>query len=287
MSQDFQSDHQHSPSQYTVLSMNYNHSEFHSVQKLLRSLASSAPYNTRYPILKLLKAVCRRLLINEFESVFFAYVVRANRWNINDDIVRKHLSGVRDIVCYSADDEDYKGLTLYLLLCGYTVKFYLNEHTDMYTAEMEKACPDFKQVFEEWAKHYAWTTLRIHPKNLNTIYKQISLKPEPRNVQADYNCLVDQLLQISPSYNPEKEKVDTSTLKKEYADFREVKKENQSKIKMSESVANLSILCSSGFLQQINPGNGSSTFNTSLLAKKKVTIASSVFGLPPNVPVED
>lgn len=55
---------------------------------------------------------------------------------------------------------------------------------------------------------------------------------------------------------------------------------------MSESVANLSILCSSGFLQQINPGNGS-VFNTSVLAKKKVTIASSMFGLPANVPVED
>lgn len=76
-------------------------------------------------------------------------------------------------------------------------------------------------------------------------------------------------------------------MKKEYAEFREVKKENQSKTKMSESVANLSILYSSGFLHQINPGNGS-TFNASVLAsKKKVNIASSVFGLPTTVPVED
>lgn len=220
MSQENLEELQHSPSQYTMLSMNYNHCEFHSVQKLLRSLAAAAPYNTRYPVLKLLKAVCRRLLINEFESIFFAYVVRANRWNINDEIVKKHLTEVRDIVCYSTDDDDYKGLTLYLLLCGYTVKFYLNEQIDMYTVEMEKACPDFKTVFEEWAKHYAWTTLRIHPKHLNSIYKQISLRVEPAAVQADYNCLVDQLLQISPSYNPEKEKVDTSALKKEYAEIR-------------------------------------------------------------------
>lgn len=141
MSQEFPSEGQHSPSPYTVLSMNYNHSEFHSVQKLLRNLSSSAPYSTRYPILKLLKAVSRRLLINEFESVFFAYVVKANRWNISDEIIKKYLNGVRDIVCYSADDEDYKGLTLYLLLCGYAVKFYLNENIDMYTVEMEKACP--------------------------------------------------------------------------------------------------------------------------------------------------
>jgi hypothetical protein len=67
------------------------------------------------------------------------------------------------------------------------------------------------------------------------------------------------------------------------------KKENHSKNRMSESVANLSILCSSGFLQQINPGNGSS-FNTSLVSPKKkpiVNIASSVFGLPSNGHVED
>jgi hypothetical protein len=58
---------------------------------------------------------------------------------------------------------------------------------------------------------------------------------------------------------------------------------------MSESVTNLSILCSSGFLQQINPGN-SSTFNTSLVGPKKkavVNIASSLFGLPNSGPVED
>jgi hypothetical protein len=54
---------------------------------MLRSLAYNTVYNTKYPILKLLKAVCRRLLINEFESIFFAYVVQTNRWNIHDDII--------------------------------------------------------------------------------------------------------------------------------------------------------------------------------------------------------
>ena len=79
---------------------------------------------------------------------------------------------------------------------------------------MDKVCPEFRDVFEEWAKQYARTALRIHPKNLNKIYRQICHKPEPSFIQADYNSLVDQLLQISPSYNPEKEKIEYGTLKK-------------------------------------------------------------------------
>lgn len=77
----------YTPSTYTHLANAYNRSEFPSIRRLLRSLAVSTGLNTRYPILKLLKAVCRRLLINEFESIFFAYVVQTNRWNIHDDII--------------------------------------------------------------------------------------------------------------------------------------------------------------------------------------------------------
>jgi hypothetical protein len=41
----------------------------------------------------------------------------------------------------------------------------------------------------------------------------------------DYNSLVDNLLQISPSYNPEKEKVEISVLKKEMiSEYKEVKR---------------------------------------------------------------
>ena len=57
-----------------------------------------------------------------------------------------------------------------------------------------------------WAKQYAQTTLKINPKYLNTVYKQIFLNDEDSRIQYDYNSLVDNLLQISPAYNPEKDK---------------------------------------------------------------------------------
>jgi hypothetical protein len=54
------------PSQYTHLASVYSQNEFVAIQKLLRNLSFNCLYNARYPILKLLKAICRRMLINEF-----------------------------------------------------------------------------------------------------------------------------------------------------------------------------------------------------------------------------
>jgi len=68
--------------------------------------------------------------------------------------------------------------------------------------ESEKVCPHFRKIFQQWAQHYAQSTLKINPKSLNKVFQQIYLQPEPLSVQANYNALVDQLLQISPSYNP-------------------------------------------------------------------------------------
>lgn len=116
------------------------------------------------------------MLINEFESIFFAYVVQTNRWNIHDEIIHREADEVRDIVCYPTEDEDYKCIILYLLLCGYTVKYYLNEEPDMFAIESEKVCPEFRRIFQEWAKQYAQTTLKINPKSLNKVYRQIYLQ---------------------------------------------------------------------------------------------------------------
>jgi hypothetical protein len=254
---------------------------------LLRYLAFQCDFNIRYPILKLLKAICRLLLINEFESIFFAYVVQTNRWRIDDEIIRSAVEDVRDIVCYSTDDEDYKAVTLYLMLCGYTVKYYLNENVDMYAHESEKVCPNFRAIFEQWAKQYAQTTLRINPKSLNSKFKEIYLKRETRAIQTDYNSLVDSLLQISPCYNPDKAKNEVQPAKEvsEYRHIQSARKapplpEHHKPVAaiphpaISTSLFNLSILSSSGLHQTM--GN---SIVTPTLKKKQMTLGSSGFGL--------
>lgn len=111
---------------------------------------------------------------------------------------------MKDIVFYTTVEEEYKALTLYLLLCGYTAKFYLNECTEIYAAELEKVCPDFKAVFSQWVKQEAHTTLKINPKSLNKVYKQIYLANRSQKLSStlNYNSLVDNVLVICPSYNP-------------------------------------------------------------------------------------
>lgn len=149
----------------------------------------------------------------------------------------------------------------------------------MFVLEVEKACPNFKEVFEKWAKQYSQTTLKINPKNLNRVYKEIYLKDEPHNVQADFNSIVDNLLQISPSYNPEK----NAPVKRD--DYREVRKEaDKSFFMMSTTLANLSILSSSGFLQQINPTPGAFVSSSAFLKKKLLTLGSSQFGIMESAP---
>lgn len=46
----------------------------------------------------------------------------------------------------------------------------------MYINELDKICQDFKSIFQQWAKQYAQSTLKINPKNLNKVYKYIYLR---------------------------------------------------------------------------------------------------------------
>lgn len=144
----------------------------------------------------------------------------------------------------------------------------------MFALEVEKACPNFREIFEKWAKQYSQTTLKISPKNLNRLYREIYMMEEPKRVQSDYNSIVDNLLQISPSYNPEK----NAPIKRD--EYRESRKEaDKSCFMMSTSLANLSILSSSGFLQQINPTPGAFVSSSAFLKKRLLTLGSSHFGL--------
>lgn len=70
--------------------------------------------------------------------------------------------------------------------------------------EAVKKCPSFKIIFQNWAKKHAEITSKINPRTLNIIYQHLFTKV--RDNEPDYNIVVDAILQISPAYNPEKEK---------------------------------------------------------------------------------
>ena len=47
--------------------------------------------------------------------------------------------------------------------------------------------------------------MKINPRTLNSVYKQ--LYSGIRKEKPDFNSMVDAILQISPAYNPEREKI--------------------------------------------------------------------------------
>lgn len=70
--------------------------------------------------------------------------------------------------------------------------------------EINKRCPNFKQIFQGWNKKHSSIITKINPRTLNTVYKRLysSVKED----QLDFNMIVDAIIQISPAYNPEREK---------------------------------------------------------------------------------
>lgn len=89
------------------------------------------------------------------------------------------------------------------MVTTFTVKYYLNDNTDDLMEEAGKKCPNFKQVFKNWAKKNSNVTTKINPRTLNTVYKKLFLSI--RQESPDFNMMVDAIIQISPAYNPDKQ----------------------------------------------------------------------------------
>ena len=105
---------------------------------------------------------------------------------------------------------------------------------------------------------------------------------EDNQIQFDYNALVDNLLQISPSYNPEKDKDKT-------ADTFQIKEQREepghgrnflNNYIPSASLVNLKILSNSGYLQQITPyGTTSAAISSGFGGLNKgITLNASNYG---------
>ena len=90
------------------------------------------------------------------------------------------------------------------MVTAFTVKFYLNQSTVDILEQATKRCPNFKQIFQSWNKKHYTIITKINPRTLNLVYKRLysSFKDD----QLDFNMMVDAIIQISPAYNPQREK---------------------------------------------------------------------------------
>ena len=80
---------------------------------------------------------------------------------------------IQDLVSSANENLDYKKLILYLMVAAFTVKYYLNRDTSEELEEATKRCPNFKQIFENWAKKNSHIATKINPRTLNTVYKNL------------------------------------------------------------------------------------------------------------------
>ena len=163
------------PSRYSKSFNNYSRSELRWVVPILRSVARSCNIAFRFPVYKVLKAIAKMFLVNEVEAVFFAYMVRETNWDVRDKLITQNSEQVRDVVCISNDQAEYKNLILYLMVTTYSVKFFLNEQPDIekLLEEASRICPNFRLIFENWAKKHSHLTKRISLKTLNKVYQDL------------------------------------------------------------------------------------------------------------------
>ena len=70
-------------------------------------------------------------MLNEIEMIFVGYLIKETKWNIHEKIIFNNYCNVSDLICVSIDNSEYKMLTLYLMVIGYTVKYYLNAEKDL------------------------------------------------------------------------------------------------------------------------------------------------------------
>lgn len=192
------------PSRYSKALNSYSRSQVKVVLPFIVAISRTCAFSPLYPICKLLKAVSKIFMLNEMEVVFLAYLIRETGWDIRDKTIFHNAENVQDIIYYCNDSPDYKRIILYLLVTAFTIKFYLNDNTADILEEVNKRCPNFRQIFQSWNKKHSLILTKINPRSLNLVYKRLYLLP--KGEELDFNMMVDAIIQISPAYNPEREK---------------------------------------------------------------------------------
>ncbi|KAL4499276.1 hypothetical protein ABPG72_006862 [Tetrahymena utriculariae] len=200
--------------EFDAMQFRYSNEEYsHQINRFCKRIASekhAQEIACKFPLYKMIRAIIKKFLFNELELIFFGYVLEESKWKVDDIEVRKQAYFMNDFLNITEvkDVLDYKSVLLYLILMAYAVKFYLNDEQEMrvFNQHMHTIVKDFSQLFQYWSKIYGTTALKIIPKSLNRVYRNLSRRPNEQNkkLHEDYNALVDAIIQISPPYNNEK-----------------------------------------------------------------------------------
>lgn len=181
-----------------------------------------------YPYILLLH-IGKLFHMNQFEIVFFSHILNEEECSYHSDPSIFHhelpipeLHQLYDQIVKpsrSSEDEEenheqwslveIKKVYVYLLVIGYSVKYYLNE-SKAYEEEMKRKYPEFfKQVFNSWVDKYSSKVLRTNPRKINEFYIELFQAEENlENIETDcqyrnYNEIVEELIKVTTEVDGE------------------------------------------------------------------------------------
>lgn len=102
-----------------------------------------------------------------------------------------------------------RNVQIYLLFCAYYAKKSLNdiENHASYNKLLNSILPNFKARFQEWIESVGFTKIIMNVKVFNSIFKKLTtFNEKEKDYYQNYNLIVEETLEISPSYNPDKDK---------------------------------------------------------------------------------
>lgn len=135
------------PSRYSRQFSLYQRRTLPKMEPILRAIAIPSLLATRLPVYKTLRAAAKMLLLNEMELVMMAVLINESRWNIDEAVIAENEEGVGELLCFPCENNDYRRLTLYVLLVGWGVKSALNEECQQMLNEVKRVCFNFKSIF--------------------------------------------------------------------------------------------------------------------------------------------
>lgn len=160
---------------------------------------------------RFLCTLAKKLLLNRFELLFLEYVFEECKWRYDIDMISACVDDFKSFMHIPEAENPHgmiKNLQIYLLFCAYYSKRSLNDITQegIYNHFLKTISERFKERYQEWTDLSGVTKIKINPKMLNLIFKKLtSFNDKEKDFFENYNLLVEEILEISPAYNADKE----------------------------------------------------------------------------------
>lgn len=159
----------------------------------------------------MLCVLAKKLLLNRFELLFLEYVLEESKWRYDLELLGAFATEFKPYVHFYESENpqgEVRRLQVYLLFCSYYAKKSLNDNTDaLYNHFLRTVSERFRERYQEWAEAAGVTKIRINPKLLNGIFRRLtSFQEREKDLFENYNLIVEQVLEISPAYNADKDK---------------------------------------------------------------------------------